>query len=72
MTRLEEASHDVAKYISTLSEYGMTKSEYGMTKVMCAISYPGKCLFCKWAENEEKCLKSRCEDGIKAYLEADE
>lgn len=65
MTRLEEASHDVAEYISTLSENGMTK-------VMCAISYPGKCLFCKWAEKEEKCLKSRCEDGIKAYLEADE
>ena len=47
MTRLEEASHDVAEYISTLSEYGMTK-------VMCAISYPGKCSFCEWAENEEK------------------
>lgn len=65
MTRLEEANIKVAEYISTLSEYGMTK-------VMCAISYPNKCLFCDWAENEEMCLKSRCEDGIKAYLEADE
>lgn len=65
MTRLEEASHDVAEYISTLSEYGMTK-------VMCAISYPYKCCFCEWGDNEEMCLKSRCEDGIKAYLEADE
>lgn len=65
MTRLEEASHDVAEYISTLSESGMVR-------VMCAISYPRKCWFCKWGDNEEKCLKSRCEDGIKAYLEADE
>ena len=65
MTRLEEANINVAEYISTLSEYGMTK-------VMCAISYPGKSFLFSWAENEKMCLKSRCEDGINAYLEADE
>lgn len=47
MTRLEEASHDVAEYISTLSENGMTK-------VMCAISYPYKCCFVN-GEITKKC-----------------
>lgn len=65
MTRLEEASLNVAQYIDSLSECGLAK-------VMCTIAFPTKCLYCVWAENEEQCLKKKCEDGIKKYLEAGE